>query len=79
MNYMTMKFEDILAWCKQNNQTSWLKAKVNEQVKDKETGELRDITFIEVKRAFCEMFMADIIPVAKAVKKPTMKDIMKDF
>lgn len=78
MNYKTMKFEDILAWCKQNNQIDWLKAKVNERVKDKETGEMRDISFIEVKRAFCEMFMPNILPVAKSGRK-TMKDIMKEF
>lgn len=78
MNYKTMKFEDILAWCKQNDQTAWLKGKVNEQVKDKETGEMRDISFIEVKRAFCKMFMPDLVPVEKP-KKPTMKDIMKEF
>lgn len=78
MNYMTMKFEDILAWCKQNDQTAWLKGKVNEQVVDKKTGELRDISFIEVKMAFCEKFMPEVMPVEKP-KKPTMKDIMKDF
>ena len=78
MDYKTMKFEDVLAWCKQNNQTAWLKAKVNEQVKDKETGEMRDISYMEVKRAFAEMFMPNILPKAKS-KKKSMKEIMEDF
>ena len=32
MDYKKMKFEDIYAWCKANNQLDWLKAKVNETV-----------------------------------------------
>lgn len=31
MNYKTMKIEDIIAWCKANNQVEWLKAKVAEE------------------------------------------------
>lgn len=32
MNYRTMKIEDIIEWCKANNQVEWLKAKAAETV-----------------------------------------------
>lgn len=41
------------------------------------TIEKKPITFIQLKRAFCEKFMKEIIPVAEEEKKPTMWDIIK--
>lgn len=31
LNYQTMKIEDIIQWCKDNNQVNWLKAKAQEK------------------------------------------------
>lgn len=103
MNFKTMDIEDIINWCKENNEVAWLKAKAKEKVevkvyprkkviKTKEDGttyktteadkskpykiEKRDITFIQIKRDFCEKFMPELIPVAKEDKKPTMYDII---
>lgn len=45
------------------------------QVADKSqpyTVEKRDITFIQLKRAFCEQFMPELIPVAKEKVKEDM-------
>jgi hypothetical protein len=72
MNYQKMTINDIIAWCKANNQVEWLKAEVNKKVGD------RDITFFEIKKNFATMFMPEILPVAKA-KKPTMKDIIANL
>ena len=69
MDYKKLTFNDIVAWCKANNQVEWLKAEVNKKVGD------RDITFIELKKNFAAMFMPEILPVATKAKKPTMKDI----
>lgn len=78
MDYKHIDFPYIVNWCKENKQTEWLKDVVNSQVPvDKEDASkgMRDITFIEVKRIFCEKFMKELLPVAKP-KKPSMKDIV---
>ena len=71
MDYKSMKFEDIVNWCKENNEVNWLK----DIVADFEAKNERKITFIELKRAFVEKFMPEIAP-AKKVKKPSMYDII---
>lgn len=111
MNYKTMKIEDIIKWCQDNNEVEWLKAKAAEKVdykvyptikvakvdengnpvlskkgkqlfanvadKSKEPAiEKRPITFIQIKQAFCEKFMPEIMPKSKA-KKPSMYEIIK--
>lgn len=77
MNYQKMNLEDIIAWCKANNQVAWLKAENNKMfpVKDEDGNVIgeREISFIELKVDFCKMFMPEIMPKAKP-KKPTMKD-----
>lgn len=74
MDYKHLKIEDIIAWCKANNQVEWLKAEVNKTItKD---GKTRDITFIEIKKDFATMFMPDILPKKTVEKKPTMKDLI---
>lgn len=77
MDYKKMTFNDIVEWCKANNQVEWLKKKVETPVedKDKDGNEFkRDISFIEIKRDFAEKFMPEIAP--KKTKKPSMKDIV---
>lgn len=37
--------------------------------------EMRNISFIEIKQAFCEKFMPELLPEAKE-KKPSMYDII---
>lgn len=64
LNYKTMKLEDIVNWCKANNEVDWLKKQ----------GAAKK-TFIEIKVEFAKKFMPDIMPVAKP-KKPTMYDII---
>lgn len=78
MDYKKMKFNDIVEWCKANNQVEWLKKEVEIIVvdEDKDGNEFeRDISFIEIKRDFAEKFMPEIAPQRKP-KKPTMKDIV---
>lgn len=74
MDYKTMNINDIIAWCKENNQVEWLKAEINKTVTTKD-GKERAITFIELKKSFASKFMPEILPKAKA-KKPTMKDLI---
>ena len=71
MNYQTMKFPQIVDWCKENKQTEWLKS----QLFDKEGNKI-NISFMTLKQNFAEKFMPEIIPQAKP-KKPTMWDIAK--
>lgn len=86
MDYKTMKFEDILEWCKANNQIPWLKETLHELVPtvdkhknpvlDEEGQQVyHDMTFIELKLKFCKKFMSEILPKAKE-KKPTMLEIL---
>ena len=78
MDYKKLTFNDIVEWCKANNQVEWLKREVETIVvdEDKDGNEFeRDITFIEIKRDFAEKFMPEIAPKRKP-KKPSMKDIV---
>ena len=72
MNYQTMKIDDIISWCKENEQTAWLKKEATKTYPTS-NGKKRKVTFIELKKAFAEKFMPEILPVAKE-KKPTMFD-----
>jgi hypothetical protein len=74
MNYQTMKLENIIDWCKENKQVAWLKATAATTYTN-EDGSTRKITFFEIKKAFAEKFMPEILPKAK-VKKPSMYDII---
>ena len=74
MDYKKMTINDIIDWCKANNEVEWLKAEVNKTItKD---GKTRDITFIEIKKDFATKFMPEILPVPTKAKKPTMKDLI---
>lgn len=73
MDYKTMNINDIVEWCKANNETEWLKKEASKTfTKD---GKTRRITFIEIKKDFVEKFMPEIAPKAKE-KKPTMFDLI---
>lgn len=71
MDYKKMTLDDIIAWCKANNQVEWLKATAAKTFPTEEG--TRKITFIEIKRAFAAMFMPEIMPKAEP-KQPSMWD-----
>lgn len=71
MEYQAIKFNDIVEYCKANNQVEWLKKTVTDFEADKG----RKITFIELKKEFATKFMPEIAPKAKE-KKPSMYDII---
>ena len=87
-----MKIEDIINWCKANNQVAWLKAemakntpckvypKVNGKAdKSQEpTIEYRKITFIQIKTDFVNAFMPELAPKAKE-KKKSMYDLVAEL
>lgn len=74
MDFKKMNIDDIIAWCKANNQVEWLKAEAAKTYIDKNGKECK-ISFIQIKYDFCKMFMADILPKAKAPKQEkTMYD-----
>ena len=75
MDYKKMKIDDIINWCVEHEQTKWLK-KIAATTYPTEDGKERNISFIEIKLAFCQKFMPDIIPEAKP-KKPTMYEKIK--
>ena len=74
MNYQTMKIEDIIEWCKANNQVEWLKETASKTYST-EKGERR-ISFIELKIEFVKKFMPEIAPKAQN-KKPSMYELIK--
>lgn len=80
MDYKKMKIEDIIAWCKENNQVDWLKeiAKKTYPATNKKTGETfeRKISFIEIKNEFVAKFMPELAPKATKPKKPSMWDMI---
>jgi intein-encoded DNA endonuclease-like protein len=83
MDFKTMSIDDIIAWCKANDQVEWLKAEAAKtfpiKFKD-EDGNIyvdekkrRKISHFEIKKDFCKMFMPDIMPKKKP-KAKTMWD-----
>lgn len=80
MNYKTMGIDEVIEWCKENNQVEWLKKTAAKKYYtiNKDTGEkkARKITFIELKAEFVDKFMPEIKPVAKP-KKPTMYEMIE--
>ena len=70
LDYMKMDIDTIIAWCKDNNQVEWLKAKAAEKKIGKD-GEERSISFVELKIDFCKEFVPEIIPKSKP-KAPNM-------
>jgi hypothetical protein len=74
MDYKSMTFEQIVAWCKANNQVAWLK-EIGKQTTTDEDGKVHRISFIEIKVAFVNKFMPEIAPKKKETK-PSMYDIL---
>lgn len=62
MNYQSMKIEDIIKWCQENNQVEWLKAKM-EETTECEVYPRKKITTEDGK----------IISVADKTQKPTIE------
>lgn len=77
MNYNTMKIEDIIKWCQDNNEVAWLKETASKTFTNEE-GKERRISFIELKIEFVKKFMPEIAPKA-GPKKPSMYDIIADL
>ena len=90
MNFKTMTINDIIDWCKANNQVEWLKAEAAKQMpckvypkgtdgkKDKNAApivEMRPITFIQIKTDFANKFMPEIAPKKKDAK-PSMYELI---
>ena len=73
MDYKTLKIDDIITWCKANNQVEWLKAEAAKTFPTEDG--TRAITFIEIKVAFARKFMPEIMPEKKE-KKPSMFDLI---
>lgn len=74
MNYQGMKIEDIISWCKANNQVEWLKETATKTYPT-EKGERR-ISFIELKLEFVKKFMPELAPKTQG-KKPTMYELIE--
>lgn len=77
MDFKTMNIDDIIAWCKENNQVEWLKAeaakKTTKKIYPKGADGKKDktatptlvsqpITFVEIKMDFVNKFMPEIAP-----------------
>lgn len=71
--FMKIDIDYIINYCVENNKVEWLKAEAAKTFVNKNGKECK-ASFIQIKRAFCEEFMPDIIPRAKEEKKPTMYD-----
>lgn len=71
LNYETMKFEDMKAYIEENapNDKEWFKSVAI--VKG-------SYSHFKARKAFCEKYMPEIIPVAKA-KEPTKADILANW
>lgn len=97
MNYKRMNINDIIDWCKENNQTEWLKKEAAKEITIEKYPRVKGAdgkmtidktqapkkvkaknTFINIKIAFCEKFMPEIMPKAKE-KKKTMYDIINEL
>ena len=77
MDFKTMRIEDIIDWCKANNQVAWLKETAAKTF-PLEDGAERKITFIEIKLAFVDKFMPEIAPARKP-KKPSMYELIANL
>ena len=89
VTYKNITFEDILAYCQENNEVEWLKkyAATPIAVLDEEKNPVLDedgnpktrpITFIDLKLAFVDKYMKEIAP-KREPKKPSMFDRIKSL
>ena len=77
MDYKSMKIENIIEWCKANGQVAWLKEIAAKKIPTKDGG-TRSISFIEIKVAFAQKFMPEIMPKSKP-KQPTMYELIANL
>lgn len=70
LDYSSMKINDIIEWCKDNNEVDWLKKTA---LAEDENG--KKPNFFVIKKAFCKKFMPEIMPKGKK-KMPTMYEVI---
>ena len=90
MDFKKITFDVIEKYCEDNNQNEWLyntlATKVEKKVyplgedgKPNKSAEptivKNDITFVELKIAFCEKFMPEILPAKKSKKNQMAKKL----
>jgi hypothetical protein len=71
MDFQKITYPEIEEWCIKNNQVEWLKEEAKKPYYNKETGEARDITFVDLKLAFFYKFFPEKAPKRKE-KQPTI-------
>ena len=90
MDFKKIVFTDIEKYCEENNQNEWLYNALATKVEKKvyptgadgkpdktatPTIELHEITFVELKRLFCEKFMPELVPEKKTKKNQMQKKL----
>lgn len=84
LTYRGLTFDDVVEWCKENNQIDWLKAEcerlipVEGTTKKGKPKKARKISLLEVMKDFVETFRKDLIPEEKP-KKDTFRDLVKNL
>lgn len=78
-DYKTIKLEDMVAYMKKNapQDKEWFLSIAYEQV-ETEDGMKNIYSHLKAKRAFCERYMPEIIPVAKP-KQPKASEILENW
>ena len=84
--YADTKFEDICAWCKDNNEGEWLYTMITEKVEKpvyedkaaKKAGTAKETvkalrTYLEVKKEFFTKFAPELLPTKKSGMLATYK------
>ena len=87
-DYKTLTVDEMIDYIvnKAPQDKAWFKSKAYDVVKDKNGEVVKDengknklrYSHLKAKRAFCERYMPEIIPVAKE-KKKNKTDILKDW
>lgn len=73
--YRTLKFDDLMNWCKETKNTKaakWLVDKIPAL-------EVKEITYLALKREFCLAFIPNAVPERKASNTVSMPDKLKAF
>ena len=78
MEYKNMKIEDIITYCQEHGAVDWLKETANKTFPTEVEGEVRKISFIELKLEFVRKFMPELAPKAKE-KKPSMYELINSL
>lgn len=75
MDYKRMKLEDMMKYIEENvpQDKSWFKAIAFEDIKHKDGTVEKTYSHLKARKAFCERYMPEIIPVAKKKEKASDK------